>query len=210
MILSIIIVILVVFTSPSVRSYRKQKKLPPFLLGLLAVLFWILAIYSFTELKDNIFKARENGMLCYTNGGRYGGYIFRQSNTLGENPFYLFISHIMYIISLFSAGLFFVLLSAGKKINNSPKYYLDKNSVDYIGNRFVSDEALIRIFANTDYFLLIDGVKSSPLTLSHLRENKVSPNTLIWRNGLNDWTEASKIRESKLIVSFVPPTEIVK
>lgn len=208
MIISIIIVVFVAFISPNAKSYKKQKKSSFFVLVLLAVLFWILAIYSLVELKESVFRSSNDGLLCYSNDNIYGKRIFIQSNTHGENTFYLFISHIIYIISLLSSGLYLFLFSEGVKINKSPKYYLDKNSVDYIGNRFVNDEALIRIFANTDYFLLIDGVKSTPLTLSHLRENKVSPDTLIWRNGLSDWIEASKIRESKLIVSFVPPTKI--
>ena len=47
--------------------------------------------------------------------------------------------------------------------------------------------------------------KHGPLTLDELKEKRISKTTLVWTEGLEDWTEAQNIDELKSIISPEPP-----
>ena len=45
------------------------------------------------------------------------------------------------------------------------------------------------------YFLIIDEAQAGPFTYQELFSKNLTPDTLIWRQGLDDWTRASQLQE---------------
>lgn len=46
-----------------------------------------------------------------------------------------------------------------------------------------------------DYWIAIDKKKIGPMSLSDVRDRRLSPNTLVWHNGLPTWQRASELPE---------------
>lgn len=55
------------------------------------------------------------------------------------------------------------------------------------------------------YFLIIDGVQSGPLGYNELRSAGITPDTPVWRTGLDNWVKASTLPE--LTPLFQPYSE---
>jgi len=57
------------------------------------------------------------------------------------------------------------------------------------------------------YFIIKKGKKEGPFDISELEEMKLLNNTLVWREGFENWRQAKEIEELKDI-SFTPPPPI--
>jgi uncharacterized membrane protein YhaH (DUF805 family) len=55
------------------------------------------------------------------------------------------------------------------------------------------------------YFYSNGQDKEGPVTLEELKQKDVTPKTLIWCEGLEDWTEAKNVAELKEIFELSPP-----
>lgn len=55
------------------------------------------------------------------------------------------------------------------------------------------------------YFYSDGKEKYGPLSLDELKQENIAIDTLIWFEGLNDWTPASDIKEMKPILELKPP-----
>ena len=47
--------------------------------------------------------------------------------------------------------------------------------------------------------------KQGPLTFEELKQEGINDKTLIWFNGLEDWTQAKNLDEMKSILELLPP-----
>ena len=55
------------------------------------------------------------------------------------------------------------------------------------------------------YFYSNGGDKEGPLSIEELKIKDIGPDTLIWYEGLDDWTSAIEIEEIKFILELNPP-----
>lgn len=55
------------------------------------------------------------------------------------------------------------------------------------------------------YYLLVEGQKKGPLPLEELKENGLSTETLVWREGLSEWVKASELEELSEVLAGIPP-----
>jgi len=55
------------------------------------------------------------------------------------------------------------------------------------------------------YYIIENNEKKGPFSFEELKEFKISFNTLIWTEGLTDWTKAKNIDELKTILDKIPP-----
>jgi hypothetical protein len=58
---------------------------------------------------------------------------------------------------------------------------------------------------NHNYYLVVEGKKSDPLTFDQLKEKKIDEDDLVWRKGLNHWVKAKELEELSEIIEFNPP-----
>lgn len=56
-----------------------------------------------------------------------------------------------------------------------------------------------------NYFVAVNGESTGPYTLDDLKSANLSPDTLIWYEGLKSWVPASSVEELKLCFSNQPP-----
>ena len=56
-----------------------------------------------------------------------------------------------------------------------------------------------------DYYYLLNRIKKGPVSLEELKGLKLEKNTLVWREGLTDWTNANKLDELKELFKVSPP-----
>jgi hypothetical protein len=56
-----------------------------------------------------------------------------------------------------------------------------------------------------EYFVQKNGNKLGPIKLEDLSEVGITPSTLVWVHGLNNWTEAKNVSELKKILEITPP-----
>lgn len=57
------------------------------------------------------------------------------------------------------------------------------------------------------YFISRAGSSLGPFTLQELRQQRLSPHTKVWREGLTEWVEASQLPELNLLWASTPPTQ---
>lgn len=55
------------------------------------------------------------------------------------------------------------------------------------------------------YYLLVEGLKKGPIPLEELKENGLSAETLVWREGLTEWVKASELEELSEVLASIPP-----
>lgn len=55
------------------------------------------------------------------------------------------------------------------------------------------------------YFYLKEQDKEGPVTLEELKQININPKSLIWFEGLNDWTPAEEILEIRSVLEIQPP-----
>ena len=58
---------------------------------------------------------------------------------------------------------------------------------------------------NHNYYLVVEGKKSDPLTFDQLKEKRIDEDDLVWRKGLNHWVKAKELEELSEIIEFNPP-----
>jgi hypothetical protein len=57
-----------------------------------------------------------------------------------------------------------------------------------------------------EYYIAVNGQQQGPFTVEELAGKGITPSTLVWAQGMTDWTIASKVEELKpLFVTQVPP-----
>lgn len=56
-----------------------------------------------------------------------------------------------------------------------------------------------------EYYIVIDDEKHGPFSIEELRGKKISPDTLIWTEEFEEWTEAKNFEELKDILKKTPP-----
>lgn len=50
-----------------------------------------------------------------------------------------------------------------------------------------------------EYFIVENGKQAGPFSIAQLAEKHIKPETLVWKEGMADWTPAWKIAELKYI-----------
>ena len=55
------------------------------------------------------------------------------------------------------------------------------------------------------YYIAYENKQVGPFTKEELKEKRLTKNTLVWHEGLNDWTEAKNVSEIADLVSATPP-----
>ena len=55
------------------------------------------------------------------------------------------------------------------------------------------------------YYIEINGQQSGPLDLENLKTKNISKETMVWYEGLDDWTKAEKVKELQSIFKSIPP-----
>lgn len=55
------------------------------------------------------------------------------------------------------------------------------------------------------YFIAEDGEQKGPFSINELKEMSISKTTLIWKEGLDDWTEAGRIEKLQISLKSTPP-----
>jgi hypothetical protein len=101
--------------------------------------------------------------------------------------------------SFIITGIYLIQLSRNKINNQNPKLYtLD---LKYNSNIFYNNSKL----ENLMYYLIENGKQSEAYTYSELITQKIKEDTLVWRKGLKDWTQAKYLSELKNIIEFAPP-----
>ena len=57
-----------------------------------------------------------------------------------------------------------------------------------------------------NYFYSNDNQKNGPYSFEELKNENIKQETLIWYEGLNDWTKASDLNEMIPILELIPPS----
>ncbi len=52
-----------------------------------------------------------------------------------------------------------------------------------------------------EYFIVENGKQAGPFSIAQLAEKHIKPETLVWKEGMADWTPAWKIAELKFILA---------
>ena len=52
-----------------------------------------------------------------------------------------------------------------------------------------------------EYFIVENGKQAGPFTIAQLAERHIKSETLVWKEGMTDWTPAWKIAELKYILA---------
>lgn len=55
------------------------------------------------------------------------------------------------------------------------------------------------------YFLNINGVSVGPLSIEDLAAHNIQSETLVWRNGFQEWRKAQNVQELQSVLSALPP-----
>lgn len=55
------------------------------------------------------------------------------------------------------------------------------------------------------YYVIIDNEQLGPFSLEELKSKKINRNSLVWREGFEDWIPAIMVEELKMLVDSVPP-----
>ena len=55
------------------------------------------------------------------------------------------------------------------------------------------------------YYLIINGTENGPLSSEELKEKGLTSSSLVWKEGMDNWTEAKNVEELKKIVKKGPP-----
>ena len=55
------------------------------------------------------------------------------------------------------------------------------------------------------YYINVDNKQIGPLSFDELKENKITRETIVWFEGLQDWQKAGDIEELKLVFKNFPP-----
>lgn len=117
--------------------------------------------------------------------------IFGVLNLIRLNPF---------AVGFFVLGIYLLLLSEGKVINNDPKDYFEKSEI----SRFTNQK--MNVASNQHlYFLIINGEQSDAFTFEELKSKRIKENDLVWRNGFDEWQKAGKIKELSVLIVPKPP-----
>ncbi len=58
------------------------------------------------------------------------------------------------------------------------------------------------------YFLVINGEKSGPFTIDQLATQQLTPQTLVWTEGMSDWAPAQQFAELSSLFAPQAPTYI--
>lgn len=56
-----------------------------------------------------------------------------------------------------------------------------------------------------EYYILVNGGKQGPFSLEELYTKKISPNTMVWKTGMTDWTMAKNMPELADLLASLPP-----
>lgn len=55
------------------------------------------------------------------------------------------------------------------------------------------------------YFIIKDGLKSGPFSYDELSQFNLSSSTMVWRDGLEEWTKANTVSELQDLITTEPP-----
>ncbi len=79
----------------------------------------------------------------------------------------------------------------------------------YLYNSFhkeVSQKLNVKLNQNNFlYHIIENGEQSTPLTFDHLKDKRITNETLIWRKGFDNWTKAKDLKEIQQLIYKAPP-----
>ncbi len=56
-----------------------------------------------------------------------------------------------------------------------------------------------------EYYIIVNNAKQGPYTTEELSRKNITHRTLIWRVGMDDWTEAGEMDELRALLDQMPP-----
>lgn len=94
-----------------------------------------------------------------------------------------------------------------KTVNNEPskKFTNPKNIFPPKSTTKKSNSQAGSFINPYQYFLMINGKPSAPLTFEELVDKKISEEDFVWRKGLDDWMKAGELDELENIIIYTPP-----
>lgn len=108
-------------------------------------------------------------------------------------------------ISFIVLGLYLIKLSKGEIINREPKYYFSEITKNIPNPLHKStSRAKIKNFEYL-YYIVENDKQSEPYTFDQLKEKHIIDDTLLWRNGLENWTKAKDLKEIEPLIYKAPP-----
>ncbi|MEQ8906097.1 DUF4339 domain-containing protein [Ekhidna sp.] len=57
----------------------------------------------------------------------------------------------------------------------------------------------------SEYYLAENNEQTGPFTIEQLKKGEIAPETLVWKEGLADWTEARNVKELQDLFKTTPP-----
>lgn len=114
------------------------------------------------------------------------------------------LAFLMSFGGLLSGSLYLFQLSKGNIVNSNPKYYLEEFFSGKTGTS-ISSKNKNANHLNYYYHIIENDVQSDSLTFDQLRDKKINENTLVWRQGMLEWSEAKNIHEIQGIIYYAPP-----
>jgi len=113
-------------------------------------------------------------------------------------------------IGIILVGVYLIQLGKGQIVNKNPKYYFQNskwssplsNSINH-SKVFTAKRA--SNLENHLYFIAEKNKKVGPFSYDELAQKRISENTLVWRNGLDNWIPANQLNEISAVVVFNPP-----
>lgn len=55
------------------------------------------------------------------------------------------------------------------------------------------------------FYILSNGIKQGPFSLEELANKDITPNTMVWSIGFNNWKRAKEVNELSELLSSLPP-----
>lgn len=59
---------------------------------------------------------------------------------------------------------------------------------------------------NNNYYIVRNGIQEGPFTTEELRTKQITPETMVWTEGMTDWQPARQIPELSELLATIPPT----
>lgn len=129
----------------------------------------------------------------------------------GMFTFMMFSLQVNYVgisqaISFIILGLYLIVLSSDKIVNNNPKFYFNLSNAKSI----LKDSITSKINTSSSqpdfiYFIRVGDTNSDPMNFAELKSLKINGKTPIWRKGLDEWVFAKDLKELESIIIQEPP-----
>ncbi len=107
-------------------------------------------------------------------------------------------------------GVYLIKLGKGQIVNKNPKYYFQNSKWSSTMSNSINHSKVFTAksasnIENHLYFIAENNEKVGPFSYDELAQKRISENTLVWRNGLDNWIPANQLNEISAVVVYNPP-----